>query len=205
MPNTITAYYTFAPGKKARSANVNTNFSNYRGTVLPIEEDTATASHQSHDLGATDHQWREIFCQTLSVTNGLDRNGMRARSYTGSAALGQFARAPSDTGVLTLSTSSSAYIPNSTISVYGGGGPIFIGLAAGTGTVTINTDTNALWLYRVLAGTTSTVAIVAAGTNNQLPSPFWIDVSVTAATATYYFLVSSTMTVNNLRSWAYEV
>ena len=58
MPNTITSYYTFVPNTKARSSQVNTNFDNHRGTLLPIEENTQSASNLSHDIGATDHWWR---------------------------------------------------------------------------------------------------------------------------------------------------
>jgi hypothetical protein len=57
MPNTITTYYTFQPGTKARSSQVNTNFSNYRGDLLPINENTISASNHTHNVGGPDHYW----------------------------------------------------------------------------------------------------------------------------------------------------
>lgn len=61
MPTTITAYNTFLPNTKARASEVNTNFSNYRGDLLPIEENTAAASNLSHNIGSTDHFWRSLY------------------------------------------------------------------------------------------------------------------------------------------------
>lgn len=57
MPSTITAFYEFTPGTKARSSEVNTNFSNYRGDIVPINTATATASHLTHNLGTYEHRW----------------------------------------------------------------------------------------------------------------------------------------------------
>jgi len=67
MPNTITAYVGFTAATKAKSGEVNANFSNHRGTLVPIEENTAAASNFSHDLGATDHFWRTGYLQTLNI------------------------------------------------------------------------------------------------------------------------------------------
>lgn len=57
MPNTITAFYDFVQGTKARAAQVNTNFGNFRGTLVPIQEDTAAASNLTHSMGTTEHRW----------------------------------------------------------------------------------------------------------------------------------------------------
>lgn len=61
MSNTVTTYYTFVAGTKARASNVNTNFSNHRGDLVPINSDTASASDNSHDLGTSDHRWRTAY------------------------------------------------------------------------------------------------------------------------------------------------
>lgn len=58
MPLTITTYHTFVANTKARANQVNTNFSNHRGTLLPIEEDTQAAADAAHDLGTTEYAWR---------------------------------------------------------------------------------------------------------------------------------------------------
>lgn len=60
MPSsaTITAFYEFSAGTLIRSARVNTNFSTFRGHLLPVATDTATAaSTLTYDLGADDHSW----------------------------------------------------------------------------------------------------------------------------------------------------
>lgn len=57
MPSTITTYYSFTAGNKAKASEVNANFSNYRGTLIPIKTDTAAASHLEHDFGSTEHRW----------------------------------------------------------------------------------------------------------------------------------------------------
>lgn len=65
MPNTITSYHTFSANTKARAAQVNTNFSNYRGTLVPINTDTATASDDTHDLGSTEHRWQYAYVRAV--------------------------------------------------------------------------------------------------------------------------------------------
>ena len=57
MADTITSFTTFAAGTKARSSQVNANFSNFRGSMIPIETDTAAGSHQAHELGTDSHEW----------------------------------------------------------------------------------------------------------------------------------------------------
>jgi len=69
MPSTITAYNTFIAGTKAKAAEVNTNFSNHRGTRIPIEENTAAGSNHTHNLGALDHFWEIAYIR--NVTFGL--------------------------------------------------------------------------------------------------------------------------------------
>lgn len=63
MPTTITGYNSFTSGTRIKSAEVNTNFSNHRGTLLPINTDTATASDLIHDLGTFEYSWRRIHHQ----------------------------------------------------------------------------------------------------------------------------------------------
>jgi len=67
MPNTITSYFNFTPGFKARSSEVNTNFDNHRGTRLPINPTTATASDMTHNLGASDHRWAVGYLGSLDL------------------------------------------------------------------------------------------------------------------------------------------
>lgn len=65
MPSTatITAFYTFVPLTKIRSAHVNNNFDVLRGHSLPINTDTQTSSNLTHDLGGDGHAWRGVYNQ----------------------------------------------------------------------------------------------------------------------------------------------
>jgi hypothetical protein len=71
MPETITGFNVFTPGTKAKATQVNTNFATRRGTFLPMKEDTATASHQEHDLGNSSYYWRSIYLKNPPFINGV--------------------------------------------------------------------------------------------------------------------------------------
>jgi len=70
LPTTITTYNSFVAGTKARASEVNVNFSNHRGNLFPIEEATATASHNTHDLGSLTHQWENLYLHQSPYVNG---------------------------------------------------------------------------------------------------------------------------------------
>lgn len=74
MPATITAYTTFTGGTRARASQVNENFQNHRGTLLPVEADTAAASNNEHDIGSTDHQWNKAYLNQAPYVNGVQTN-----------------------------------------------------------------------------------------------------------------------------------
>jgi hypothetical protein len=67
MPSTITTFNTFVAGTKARASEVNTNFSNFRGDFVPINEATASASNNTHYLGAPDHYWAGLYTSQISL------------------------------------------------------------------------------------------------------------------------------------------
>lgn len=79
--NTITAFFTFVAGTRARAAQVNTNFENFRGNIIPINTDTATASHQTHDLGSSDHQWRRIYLTEAPFVGGVQAGGFEVETW----------------------------------------------------------------------------------------------------------------------------
>lgn len=68
MPSTITTYYIFSPGTKARSSQVNNNFANHRGDLVPISETTATATHLTNNLGASDKRWLRLYADNVDFT-----------------------------------------------------------------------------------------------------------------------------------------
>jgi hypothetical protein len=55
--NTITAFYEFSAGTLIRSSYVNTNFSNLRGNLLPIDPTATSSPHMTYNLGADGHAW----------------------------------------------------------------------------------------------------------------------------------------------------
>lgn len=66
MPSsaTVTAFYVFSAGTVIRSADVNSNFSNYRGHIIPIDPNTSTAATtMTYDLGSTEYSWRGAYFQ----------------------------------------------------------------------------------------------------------------------------------------------
>lgn len=70
MPSsaTITSFYSFTALTKIRSSEVNTNFSNFRGHLLPVDPSTATAATTiTYDLGASDHAWRNVYAKGLHI------------------------------------------------------------------------------------------------------------------------------------------
>src|SRR3990167_4734901 len=93
MPITLTAYYTMTTNPKAFSSWMNTNFSNHRGTLIPINTDTITAGDLTHDLGIADHRWDQAFVRELMLsdvtTAGLKirggSNGTQIDFYVGNA------------------------------------------------------------------------------------------------------------------------
>lgn len=74
MPTTITVYNDFQGTQRAYADDVDENFSNHRGTLLPIEENTAAASDNSHDLGSTDHRYRTAYLAQVPYVNGIQTN-----------------------------------------------------------------------------------------------------------------------------------
>lgn len=86
MPNTITTYNTFSGGTKARATQVNQNFSNYRGTLLPINEDSASASTNTHDLGSADHRWNDVYANTINLRGATSTSAFSVVPSTSSTA-----------------------------------------------------------------------------------------------------------------------
>lgn len=91
MPNTITTYNTFAGGTKARATQVNQNFNNYRGTLLPINEDSASASTNTHDLGSADHRWKDVYANTINLRGAttLQNGGVAGGAQTHTLSVGE--------------------------------------------------------------------------------------------------------------------
>lgn len=77
MADTITAFYDFSPGTKARSSEVDANFSNFRGDLIPIEPMTATGSHLTYDLGSTEYRWDVAYLRILDLIGATTTANLR--------------------------------------------------------------------------------------------------------------------------------
>jgi len=82
MPNTITVYTTFIPSTNAKAKEVNANFSNHRGTLLPIAESTATSLDDTYDLGASTKRWSTTYGKKLVVDIGQWQVGDITQRYS---------------------------------------------------------------------------------------------------------------------------
>lgn len=82
MPNTITTYYTFTPATKARASQVNANFSNYRGSLLPIHESSQTATDMTDSLGAADHRWNYSYVGAIDFKSSTTTAGLIIKGDT---------------------------------------------------------------------------------------------------------------------------
>lgn len=73
MPSTdtITSFYSFTAQTVIQSAQMNTNFSNFRGHMIPITTDTATASNNTYDLGSSTYKWRNGYFGGSLTTEGV--------------------------------------------------------------------------------------------------------------------------------------
>jgi hypothetical protein len=67
---TITALYVFTANTKARAAQVNSNTDIWRGHVIPVTTNTATASSLTYDLGSTEYFWRNTYTEGLYFSGG---------------------------------------------------------------------------------------------------------------------------------------
>lgn len=64
MANTVTSYTTFVSGSKAKAEEMNANLDNHRGTLIPINTDSASAADEGFDLGSTDYRWNNAYFRT---------------------------------------------------------------------------------------------------------------------------------------------
>lgn len=84
MPTTITSYPTFVPNTRARATEMNTVTGNHRGTLIPINSDTQSASHLVHDLGTTEHRWLGIYAATIDLVGSTSTTNLQIIPNTSS-------------------------------------------------------------------------------------------------------------------------
>jgi hypothetical protein len=82
---TITAFYEFSAGAKARATQVNFNFSLFRGHVIPIEPLTATSANITYDLGSTEYRWRNTYTKEVYLGQTSTAGRLYNETTTGGA------------------------------------------------------------------------------------------------------------------------
>lgn len=91
MPSTatITSFYSFTQNTKARASQVNTNFSTFRGHIVPVDPNTATAIHNTYDLGSTEYRWRNVYSRSIDLlTNTTSGNSLSIYGNTSTSTPG---------------------------------------------------------------------------------------------------------------------
>lgn len=85
MPTTITSFYDFTPGTKARAGHVNTNFSAFRGDAIPVDPNTAASADLTYDLGTTEYRWKDVYLQRIMLSDVTTAGLYIQGSSTGTA------------------------------------------------------------------------------------------------------------------------
>lgn len=84
MPSTITTFYTFTGGTKARAEEVNHNFLMLRGSLLPIDPTTQAAdTARTYGLGSSDHYWGNSYIEMINL--GGTSSSWKITEETGSS------------------------------------------------------------------------------------------------------------------------
>jgi len=172
MPSTatITAFNSFSAKTLIRSAQVNTNFSNFRGHIIPIDPNTATSSDATYDLGASDARWKDLHLSGNLVLGGTtisSIDSIYSKTATGSIAAGVTITASASINIAGTSTGNG--FDEESIFIIG---DTTTGTDITTGTDQIR-DGNKVGQRVILIGTsdTSTVAL-QDGDNLQLNGDF---------------------------------
>lgn len=182
MASTITSYTTFVAGTKARASEVNNNFSNHRGDLPPIYEDTATASDGVHNLGTSDHRWLTVYANTVNL-KGATSTGHLIWSPDTSVTLGALNLLGGANTIASIKFGYFGFVANTTTNFFS-----FLANSETNGAfeIKMGANTMAVWSYdNGLSGS-------AIGKTD-----FTTTAAVTAAPQrTYIFTAETTPTVN---------
>jgi hypothetical protein len=88
MPSTatITAFYSFTANTKARATQVNNNFDVFRGHIIAVDPNTATAAAtNTYDLGSTERRWRTPYVASIDFLGATTTAQQRLRGDTASS------------------------------------------------------------------------------------------------------------------------
>lgn len=153
MPSsaTITTFYTFTANTKARASEVNYNFSNFRGHMIPIDPNTQTSIDNTYDLGSSENRWANLYATSVRQTNGYFVGAtttsdplLRAQNLTAGAL--EFLLGSSTIAVFTASGMSGTYLTDDTIqrSKLASDGYVFSANTSGSVTATATSESRTL-------------------------------------------------------------
>lgn len=149
MPSTatITAFYSFTANTKARATHVTNNFDIFRGHIIAVDPNTATAAPSlTYDLGSDDHRWRNVYADRLYLS--------AIASPTISSGVGGFA-VSNKISNQDISTATSFHVANSTLTIQTIGRPVEVGLKVIDATFTaqngfsVSPNTSGAWKIEI--------------------------------------------------------
>lgn len=71
MPTSLTGFNVFVPLTVIESAKVNENFSAFRGTLIPVADNTAASADNFYDLGTSTWRWKNQYLSGAMILSQL--------------------------------------------------------------------------------------------------------------------------------------
>lgn len=160
MPSTqtITTFYSFSANSKARASEVNTNFSIFRGHIIPVEPLTQTSANITYDLGSTEYRWSNVYTKAIDFLSNTS-TGAALKLYGETSTSGPAfifsinnsnvyrvgavnATTTASSGSYVSATTTNLQVTNLILTLTTYGGPVFISFFGETTSSTISTNTN---------------------------------------------------------------
>lgn len=67
--DTITGWNVFTAHTKIKSSEVNANFNQFRGHLIPFDASITGAANNTYDLGSTNYYWRKLYATQIAATS----------------------------------------------------------------------------------------------------------------------------------------
>jgi microcystin-dependent protein len=81
VTKTLTAYNSFGSGGLIKSSELNNNFSNLRGHIIPIDGSAASSADNAYDLGDSSYRWANAYIRNL-ITTSITTNHISVTNFT---------------------------------------------------------------------------------------------------------------------------
>jgi hypothetical protein len=163
---------------------MNTNFSVFRGHILPLDPNTATSINNTYDLGSSEYNWRRVYTKGLYLPSG----------YSSTAAISGIAATAKINA--SIYTTTSTPIAGSTLTISTTGRPVEYALFGSGGLGTVQTGAGATasnFAFCTLFRDGSSIAVISVywplsePSFTHPPGGFrFIDTTVAAGTYKYH-------------------